>query len=40
MTMFRNSVQGLDKVFRTDIDAPKVVLVTGPPGSMKTSFSY
>jgi len=38
--MFRNSVQGLDKVFRTDIDAPKVVLVTGPPGSMKTSFSY
>jgi len=40
MTMFRNSMQGLDKIFRTDIDAPKVILVTGPPGSMKTSFSY
>lgn len=38
--MFRNSIQGLDKIFRTDITAPKVVLVTGPPGSMKTSFCY
>ncbi len=38
--MFRNSIQGLDKVFRTDIEAPKVVLITGPPGSMKTSFCY
>jgi KaiC/GvpD/RAD55 family RecA-like ATPase len=38
--MFRNSVPGLDKVFRTDIEAPKVVLITGPPGSMKTSFCY
>ena len=38
--MFRNSIPGLDKVFRTDIDSPKVVLITGPPGSMKTSFCY
>ncbi len=38
--MFRNSIQGLDKVFRTDIEVPKVVLITGPPGSMKTSFCY
>jgi KaiC/GvpD/RAD55 family RecA-like ATPase len=38
--VFRNSIQGLDKVFRTDIEAPKVVLVSGPPGSMKTSFCY
>jgi KaiC/GvpD/RAD55 family RecA-like ATPase len=38
--MFKNSINGLDKVFRTDIDAPKVVLITGPPGSMKTSFCY
>ncbi|HSV41949.1 MAG TPA: ATPase domain-containing protein [Methanomassiliicoccales archaeon] len=38
--MFRNSIPGLDKVFRTDIDAPKVVLISGPPGSMKTSFCY
>ncbi len=38
--MFRNSIEGLDKVFRTDILPPKVLLVTGPPGSMKTSFCY
>ncbi len=38
--VFRNSIDGLDKVFRTDIDPPKVLLVTGPPGSMKTSFCY
>jgi len=38
--MFKNSIKGMDKVFRTDIDAPKVILVTGPPGSMKTSFCY
>lgn len=38
--MLRNSIEGLDKVFRTDIDPPKVLLVTGPPGSMKTSFCY
>ena len=31
--VFRNSIQGLDKVFRTDIEVPKVVLITGPPGS-------
>jgi hypothetical protein len=38
--MFKNSIPGLDKVFRTDIEPPKVVLITGPPGSMKTSFCY
>jgi KaiC/GvpD/RAD55 family RecA-like ATPase len=38
--MFKNSIPGLDKVFRTDIQPPKVVLITGPPGSMKTSFCY
>jgi KaiC/GvpD/RAD55 family RecA-like ATPase len=38
--VFRNSLEGLDKVFRTDIQPPSVVLVTGPPGSMKTSFCY
>ena len=39
-TVFRNSLEGLDKVFRTDVEAPKVLLITGPPGSMKTSFCY
>ena len=38
--MFKNSIPGLDKIFRTDVEAPKVVLITGPPGSMKTSFVY
>lgn len=38
--MFRDSLPGLDKVFRTDVTPPKVILVTGPPGSMKTSFVY
>ncbi len=38
--MFRDSIQGLEKVFATDVRPPKVVMVTGPPGSMKTSFCY
>jgi len=38
--MFRDSIPGLDKVFKIDVDRPKVILVTGPPGSMKTSFCY
>ncbi len=38
--MFINTVTGLNKVFKDDIRRPKVVLVTGPPGSMKSSFIY
>lgn len=38
--LFHNTVTGLDKVFKGDIKRPKVVLVTGPPGSMKSSFIY
>ncbi len=37
---FRGSIDGLDKVIRTEITPPKVILVTGPPGAMKTSFCY
>ncbi len=37
---FRSSIDGLDKVIRTEITPPKVILVTGPPGAMKTSFCY
>src|SRR5213596_1213306 len=37
---FRSAIDGLDKVIRSDIVPPKVILVTGPPGSMKTSFCY
>ena len=38
--MFMDSLPGLEKIFKTDIAPPKVILVTGPPGSMKTSFCY
>jgi KaiC/GvpD/RAD55 family RecA-like ATPase len=38
--VFKNSIPGLEKVFKTDIDPPNVILITGPPGSMKTSFCY
>ncbi len=38
--MFKDTIRGLDRVFKTDITPPKLVLVTGPPGSMKSSFVY
>ncbi len=38
--MFKDTLRGLDKVFKTDIKRPKVVLVTGPPGSLKSIFIY
>lgn len=38
--MFKDTIKGLDRIFETDITAPKVILVTGPPGSMKTTFVY
>ncbi len=38
--MLRDTISGLDRVLRTDVDSPKVVLVIGPPGSMKTSFCF
>lgn len=38
--MFHGTIMGLDKVFRTDIKKPKVILITGPPGSLKSSFLY
>ena len=38
--MFLNSMKGLERIFKTDVEAPKIILVTGPPGSMKTSFCY
>jgi KaiC/GvpD/RAD55 family RecA-like ATPase len=38
--MFKNTIRGLDKLFKTDIKPPKIILVTGPPGAMKSSFVY
>jgi len=38
--MFMDTIRGLEKVFRKDIIPPKIVLVVGPPGSLKSSFVY
>ncbi len=38
--MFRGTIRGLDRLFKDDIRPPKVVLITGPPGAMKSSFVY
>lgn len=38
--MFRDTIPGLERAFKDDIKAPKVILVTGPPGSLKSSFVY
>lgn len=38
--MFKNTIRGLGKLFKTDIKAPKIILIRGPPGSMKSSFAY
>jgi KaiC/GvpD/RAD55 family RecA-like ATPase len=38
--MFRDTIRGLDKLFKTDIRPPKIILVAGPPGGMKSSFVY
>ncbi|MBS3816195.1 MAG: signal transduction protein [Candidatus Thermoplasmatota archaeon] len=38
--MFKDTIPGLERIFTTDTESPKVVLVTGPPGSLKTSFCY
>lgn len=38
--MFKDTIPGLERIFKTDTETPKVVLVTGPPGSLKTSFCY
>lgn len=38
--MFKDTIPGLERIFHTDVEEPKVILVTGPPGSFKTSFCY
>jgi KaiC/GvpD/RAD55 family RecA-like ATPase len=38
--MFFNTIGGLDKIFRADIKGPKVIMVSGMPGTMKSSFVY
>lgn len=36
--MFKNTIKGLDDIFETDVKPPMVILITGPPGSMKSTF--
>ncbi len=39
-SMFLNTIVGLDKIFRNDIVSPRVILVSGMPGTMKSSFVH
>jgi KaiC/GvpD/RAD55 family RecA-like ATPase len=38
--MFLNTIPGLERIFKTDIKPPKVILISGVPGSLKSSFTY
>ena len=35
-----NTISGFEKIFKTDIQPPKIILVSGVPGSLKSSFAY
>jgi KaiC/GvpD/RAD55 family RecA-like ATPase len=38
--MFKDAVNGLDKVFETDIPQGGIILITGTAGSLKSAFIY
>ncbi|WP_455392684.1 RAD55 family ATPase [[Eubacterium] cellulosolvens] len=38
--MFLNTIPGFENIFKKDILPPKVILVSGVPGSLKSSFVY
>ncbi len=38
--MFRDCIKGLDKVIQSEVKPGKTILVTGPPGSLKSSFVH
>lgn len=38
--MFLNTISGFENIFKTDIQPPKVIIVSGVPGSLKSSFTY
>ena len=38
--MFLNTIGGLEKIFYSDIQQPKIIIVTGMPVTMKSSFVY
>jgi KaiC/GvpD/RAD55 family RecA-like ATPase len=38
--MFRDTIDGMNNVFDTDVYQGSVIIVTGPPGCLKSGFSY
>jgi KaiC/GvpD/RAD55 family RecA-like ATPase len=38
--LFRDTIEGLQNVFDNDIYRGSVILITGPPGSLKSGFTY
>lgn len=38
--MFRDTIEGLERIFETDIKSRKTILVVGGGGTMKTTFVY
>lgn len=38
--MFKDTIEGLGDIFTKDIVPPMIVIVRGPPGSMKTTFVH
>ncbi len=38
--MFRDTIDGINNVFETDVFPGAVILVVGPPGSLKSGFTY
>ena len=38
--MFKDTIEGMDQIFETDVFQGSVIMVTGPPGSLKSGFTY
>jgi KaiC/GvpD/RAD55 family RecA-like ATPase len=38
--MFRDTIDGLNNIFDTDVHQGAVIIITGPPGCLKSGFSY
>ena len=38
--MFKNTVEGLGDLLESDIKSNKIILTIGPPGGLKSGFTY
>lgn len=38
--MFTDTIRGLDRLFKTDVHERMIILITGNPGTLKSSFVY